>query len=565
MAGLRDVLFGSMAVRAGLITEAQLKECLDFQAAERAAGRGVGRLGELLASKSYLKPEQIQAILDGQASQSGGKFGEIAVRLKLCPAAAVEAALATQQSKEKSNKRLGEIMVEAGELRAHHVAAILECQGLSLEACPGCGQAVNLPAGAHDVRCPGCSTALSADAIDVPSPVPPAPMPEAPAASPEDAEQVAAAAAKPPQAAAFGGYQILAKLGSNASGGLYLARKEGEKGLVTLKVFSAERSRAKGFAESFASAARDGAKLRHPGITRVVDVGRDKGRVFCAAEYVEGRSLRSVLDSGKPLAVVEALRIAKRVAEILRYAHAQGVIHGEIKPSNIVLAAGSAVKLTNFGMVANPLQNLLALARSAGSAPIYAAPELAIKGAVPTTGNDIYSLGATLYHMLAGRPPHQGTSPLEVLLRVSQEDPPRPSTLRKGIPAAVDELVMRLLAADPEERPADMDKVLREMDAAADALGPGARPVAAALSAEPEAEEEDQEAVLAEAKRKRTTGWLVVLSILLAFAAAALVLVVLAPSVPRLPEIVRLPAPPPAPPQPPKSEPGPRPPLTRPQ
>ncbi|HOX07610.1 MAG TPA: serine/threonine-protein kinase [Planctomycetota bacterium] len=565
MAGIRDILFGNMAVRAGLITEAQLKECLDFQTAERAAGRTVGRLGELLASRGHLKPEQVQAILDGQASQSGGKFGEIAVRLRLCPASAVEAALKAQKASGGGGKRLGEMLVEAGALRSHHVAAVLECQGLGLEECPGCGQAIAVAKGSSGARCPGCRTALSADAIEEAEPAAPAqPLPEAPAADPEDAEQVAAAAAKPAQAAAFGGYQILAKLGANASGGLYLARKEGDKALVTVKVFSAERSRAKGFAESFAAAARDGAKLRHPGITRVVDVGRDKGRVFCAAEYVEGRSLRSVLASGKPLAVVEALRIAKRVAEILRYAHAQDVFHGDIRPSNIVLTPASAVKLTNFGMVSNPLQNLMALARAAGSVPIYAAPELAIKGAVPTAGNDIYSLGATLYHMIGGRPPHQGASPLETLLRVSQEDPPRPGTLRKGVPEAVDALVMRLLAADPEDRPSDMDAVLREIDAAAEGLGAGQKAAVVAQGAVPD-EDEDPEAALAAASRRRTTGWLVVLSILLVFTMVALVLVIIAPTSTRPSDPVKLPTPPATPPKAAQPEPGPRPPLSRPQ
>jgi hypothetical protein len=570
MAGLREMLFGSMALRAGLITEAQLKECLDFQTAERAAGRPVGKLGELLASRGYLKPEQIQAILDGQAVQSGGKFGEIAVRLRLCAPEAVEAALKAQKGRENSSKRLGEVMVAAGALRSHHVAAVLECQGLSMESCPGCGQAINLPHGAVGTRCPGCSTALSPDIAEAPA-APPSPLPEAPAASPEDAGQVAAAAAaQPSQSAVFGGYQILAKLGANASGGLYLARKGADGQLVTLKAFSVERSRAKGFAESFAASARNGAKLRHPGITRVVDVGRDRGRVYCAAEYVEGRSLRSVLEAGKPLAIVEALRIAKRVAEILRYAHSQGVIHGEIKPSNIVLGAGSAVKLTNFGMITNPLQNLLALSRSVGSAPVYAAPELAIKGAQPDIRNDIYSLGATLYHMIAGRPPYEGKSPLEVLMRVSQQEAPRPATLRRDVPPAVDALVMRLLAADPEERPADLDQVLRELDAAAAGMGPaGSKSAAPPAAADAGAEAGAQEAGEAEdaevqARQKKMVGLLTVLSILLVFAIAALVLVVMAPRIPPLPDIAKLPTPPATPPKTAPAEPSPRPPLTRP-
>lgn len=123
---------------------------------------------------------------------------------------------------------------------------------------------------------------------------------------------------------------------------------------------------------------------------------------------------------------------------------------------------------------------------------------------------------------------------------------------------------MRLLAPDPENRLADMDKVLREMDAAADALGPGARIASAPPPPPPEVAAEEREVALAEAKRKQTAGWLVVLSVMLVFAVAALVLVVLAPGKPRLPDIAKLPAAPATPPQAPKSEPGPRPPLTRP-
>lgn len=563
MAGLREALFGSMAVRAGLISEEQLQEGLDYQAAERAAGRAAGKLGEILVARNYLKPEQIQAILDGQASQGGGKFGEVAVRLRFCPPPAVDAALKAQQEKKNASRRVGEIMVEAGTLRAHHVVAILECQGLSLECCPGCGQAINLPKGAAGIRCPGCSTALSSDAA--PEPVGgQAPEPEAPAASPEDAQQVAAAvAAKPARAATFGGYQVLAKLGANASGGLYLARKGADGPVVTLKVFSPERSRAKGFVESFSAAAKTGAQLRHPGITRVVQVGRDRGRVFCAAEYVEGRSLRSILENDKPLPVPEALRIAKRVAEVLRYAHSQGVIHGEVKPSNIVLAPGSAVKLTNFGMITNPVQNLLALARATGSTPVYVAPELAIKDALPTARNDVYSLGATLYHLLTGRPPYQGSSPLEVLLRVAQEEAAKPGTLRGALPVEVDEAVMHMLAADPEDRPEDMDQVIRELDdaaRAAGASGPTERDAAELVAGAELSADEAAAAAADQRARRKLVGTLTVLAVLLVFAIAALVLVVLAPRVPGLPEISRLPEPPPKAQAPAE----PRPPLTRP-
>jgi hypothetical protein len=445
--GAREALFGSLVVRAGLTGDAQVRECLAFQAAERKAGRKPPRLGDLLVSRGHVKAGQIQALLDG--------------RLESGPA---------------------EVLMEAS---------------------PDQDESGVAPAGT-------------------------------PSVSPDDTDNVVAvaarakAAAAQAQAASFGGYEIVARLGISSSGGLYLARKSADSPLVTLKIFTPERSREKGFAASFAAAVKAGAALRHPGINRIIDAGQDRGRLFCASEYVEGQSLRKELEGGRRLDVPRVLRLGRALAEALRFAHSQGALHGEVKPSNVILRPGGRAKLANFGVVANPVENLLVVARSAGAAEIYAAPELAAKGAGPTVQSDIYSLGAVLYHALTGRPPYQGKSPLEVLLRVAEREPPAPSALRPELPLELEGAVLRMMAVDPAERPADYDEVVVLLDEAAAAAG---------IKVGAEVPPEDREAV----QQKRMVGLAAVAVVFLFLVVVALVLVALAPSVPRVPDPVKLP------------------------
>ena len=326
---------------------------------------------------------------------------------------------------------------------------------------------------------------------------------------------------------------------------MYLARKGDEGPTVTLKVFSAGLSKGKDFAKNFGAEAKAGARLKHPAINRVLDVGRARGRVFCASEYAKGRSLRYLLEKQGRLKLGLALNLARQVAEALNYAHSQGLVHGDVKPSNVIMAPDTTIKVANFGIVENPLHNLLAVSKMSGSAPIYAAPELAVKGAKPTVKSDIYSLGAMLYHMIAGRPPFEGTSPVQMLMRVAEEELAPPSEQVKGLPEDVDAVVMAMLAVEPDERHADMAAVLEDLtDLGAEPAPKPAEPA----ETEPAPEPDDPETAerKAEERRKTMVGVAAVVAVGAFFLITAIVLLILAPSVPQLPEVKQLPAPPPA-------------------
>jgi serine/threonine-protein kinase len=338
----------------------------------------------------------------------------------------------------------------------------------------------------------------------------------------------------------------VARLGVNATGGLYLARKATGGPPVTLKIFSAEMSANAEFARNFKTAAKYGVLLKHEGINSVVDVGRDRGRLYCASEYVKGRSLRYILEKQGRLPLALAVDIARQAAAALAYAHSQGVVHGDIKPSNLIIDVAKKVRLANFGVVNNPLHNRLAISKMAGAAPIYAAPELAARDARPTVRSDVYSLGATLYHMLTGQPPHQAGSPVETLLRIAEEDLQPPSALVPDIPPNADKLVMAMLSVEPKDRHSEMTGLIEDLDTLVAAAPGTALPPAKATKPKPatttEAAETDEPAAAqAPPPRRSRLGAVLCLLLLLACATGACAMTLMAPPTPPIPAVKPLP------------------------
>jgi serine/threonine-protein kinase len=204
--------------------------------------------------------------------------------------------------------------------------------------------------------------------------------------------------------------------------------------------------------------------------------------------------------------------------------------------------------VANFGIVTNPLHNLLAVSKLSGTAPVYAAPELAAKGAAPTARSDIYSLGATLYHMLTGKPPVEGASPVQTLMRLAQDQIKPPSAVLPGLSADIDKVLTTMLALEPGERHSDMQAVLQDLTA----LGAASLPVPKTARAKAAEEEEpmpeealDPEAAeAASASRRRAlVGTALIAGVAVLMAALALVLALTAPGIPRMPAVNELPKP----------------------
>jgi beta-lactam-binding protein with PASTA domain/tRNA A-37 threonylcarbamoyl transferase component Bud32 len=197
--------------------------------------------------------------------------------------------------------------------------------------------------------------------------------------------------------------------------------------------------------------ARAVAKLRHPNIVEVYDVGDDKGLRYIVEELVEGESLRQIIDSKGALPVHQAVGYARQVAQALHAAHRQGIVHRDVKPQNILVDDKGTVKVVDFGIAK-------ALAAPGPTrpgvfwgSPAYIAPEQAKEGET-SPSSDIYSLGVVLFEMLTGRLPFEADNPIGMVLAHIDRVAPRPSELWPSVPRWLDDVVLRSLAKNPTQR-----------------------------------------------------------------------------------------------------------------
>ena len=247
----------------------------------------------------------------------------------------------------------------------------------------------------------------------------------------------------------IGPYRLEALLGSGGIGAVYRARAANGD-LVALKVLTPPPGASGELLARFEREARTAARLNHPGIVRVLNVGRAGPYAFMAMMLVAGRSLAEHLIEVTRLDQADAADIAWQMADALDYAHCQGVIHRDVKPSNILLTDDGSALLTDFG-VALALDDpaLTQPGRTVGT-PTYMAPEQAA-GVSPLDGRaDVYSLGVVLYQMVTGRAPFVGNTP-QVLHAHVYDPPPSPSTLADVSPP-LEAIIMQALAKDPTHR-----------------------------------------------------------------------------------------------------------------
>ncbi|VTU02112.1 serine threonine protein kinase : Putative serine/threonine protein kinase (Fragment) OS=Gemmata sp. Wa1-1 PE=3 SV=1: Pkinase [Gemmataceae bacterium] len=253
----------------------------------------------------------------------------------------------------------------------------------------------------------------------------------------------------------LGSYTVLDLLGKGGVGAVYLAEHTGLNRKVALKVLipgkGADPKRA---AETFLNEARAAAALDHPNIVRVFDVTADKGTPFLVMEHIEGESLEKVIARGRvPFAA--AAEYAAQAATGLQHAHERGFVHRDVKPANLMLDRHGTIKVLDMGL-AHPHATADAPAYPGGSAAEaagtadFSPPEQAMN--LPMDGRaDVYSLGATLFALIAGKPPFEGTT-AQKLLQHQITTPPALSSLRPEVPPELSAVVARMLEKKPEDR-----------------------------------------------------------------------------------------------------------------
>ena len=251
-------------------------------------------------------------------------------------------------------------------------------------------------------------------------------------------------------------YTIERELGRGGMATVYLAHDLKHHRRVALKVLRPELTTALG-PDRFLQEIEIAAQFVHPHIVPVFDSGEVDGLLYYVMPYVAGESLRSRLTREGQLPVADAVEIACEVANALAYAHRHGIVHRDIKPENILLEGGHAM-VADFGiaraisLVATEGDLRLTSAGLALGTPIYMSPEQAAGHQQLDGRADIYSLGCVLYEMLAGEPPFTGPTPLAVMARHGQESPPPLREKRSGVPAQVEQVVIKSLHKLPADR-----------------------------------------------------------------------------------------------------------------
>jgi serine/threonine protein kinase len=258
-----------------------------------------------------------------------------------------------------------------------------------------------------------------------------------------------------PETKRFGRYEVVAELGRGAMGVVYRARDPQIDRMVAVKTVSLwgqQSEEENEFRLRFMHEAQAAGRLHHPGIVAIFDVGENPENLnpYIVLEYVAGEALNRMLAREKKLPLETALHLAEEIAEALDYAHAQGVIHRDIKPGNILVTETGHAKIADFGIAKLNLAHFTLPGRVLGT-PAYMAPEQ-LNGEGVDGRSDLFSLGVILYAMVTGHSPFQGDSATTVSFKVANREPVAASALDLSLPRELDEVISRAMAKDREQR-----------------------------------------------------------------------------------------------------------------
>lgn len=263
------------------------------------------------------------------------------------------------------------------------------------------------------------------------------------------------------------GFQIIKRVGAGAMATVYQAKQLSLDRIVAIKVLPKRLSENREFVERFYKEGRAAAKLNHANIVQAIDVGEHAGFHYFVMEFIDGKTVYDDLVKNKPFPEKDALRIILQVAQALDHAHHRGLIHRDVKPKNIMITSRGVAKLADMGLAreASDVAAAMAEAGRAYGTPYYIAPEQ-IRGELNIDfRSDIYSLGATAYHMLTGRVPFDGPTPSAVMHKHLREPLIPPDHLNKSLSSGVAEVIETMMAKDPNARYASTADLIQDLEA----------------------------------------------------------------------------------------------------
>jgi serine/threonine protein kinase len=249
-----------------------------------------------------------------------------------------------------------------------------------------------------------------------------------------------------------GPYRVEEMLGEGGMGIVFRALRQPNGEVVALKVLRTELAKDTTYKRRFIHEARAASAVRHKHIVPVLEAGEVDGRQYLAVAYMPGRTLADRVKQDGALPVADVLRLAGEIASGLDALHEKGIVHRDVKPSNVLLDRGGSAALTDFGLARGRAYTVLTQAGRLVGTVDYMAPEL-IRGLPAGPHSDIYALGCLVFECVAGSPPFGDKGPFQVGVAHLQEDPPDPCAGRQDAPAELGWAVLQALAKDPGKRP----------------------------------------------------------------------------------------------------------------
>jgi serine/threonine-protein kinase len=259
-----------------------------------------------------------------------------------------------------------------------------------------------------------------------------------------------------------GRYRVLSRIGSGGMADVWLAEDTHLQRRVALKVLHNRFAQDREFVERFRREAEAAAGLQHPNVVGVFDRGDVDGTYYIAMEYLQGRSLKELIEAG--LTPDQSIALIRQILEAAKFAHRNGVIHRDLKPQNVIVDAEGKAKVTDFGIARAGVSEITQTGSVMGTAH-YLSPEQA-QGLEVTAASDLYSIGVILDEALTRRVPFEGDSAVTVALKQVSQAPQRPGAVNPAVSPALDAVVMRALEKDPARRFQDADAFIAALDEA---------------------------------------------------------------------------------------------------